>query len=143
MNKRRQAVEQEVSYARLTGRRRQPARSLRHLRHTRSPGPTGEYRGGERLQKRLPRECVVERLEPARRGEQQRQSLAAVPGGERDLGAQQVNHRAWQRVERCLLGGAEQDERPVEAAGAQHHLRRGQSAHPASAQIGCQGRRPL
>ena len=91
---------------------------MRHLRHSGCAGPTGESRSVERLQIRLARDGLVERLEPARGGEQQRRCLTAMARGERDLGAQQVDPRERQRFERRFLGRGEQHERRVERAGS-------------------------
>ena len=138
------AVEQEVDHARPSRRRRQPARGSRHTRPLR---PIGERRGRERLQIRRARECIVERLEPARCGEQQRHRLAAVAGSGAEanaIGRAAGRYaRAATFVERRLLGGGKQDERLLERAGAQHRLRGGQRAHPAPGRVRSQCRRSL
>ena len=75
--------------------------------------------------------------------EQQRRRVAAAPAGERDLGAQPVQPRALQLVERAQLRDGEQLQRGVGRAGVELGLRRGQRPRAPRRRVGRQLGRPL
>ena len=76
----------------------------------------------------LPRQPGVERFEAFGGLEQQRWSVAAPAGGERDLPAQQVGPGSLELVKRSRLRRGQQPQRRIERAGLGRYPRRGQRA---------------
>ena len=70
--------------------------------------PPGEHRGGPRVQVGLARERGIQRLELLGRLRQQRRSVAARTGGERDLPAQQVGAGLLEFIQRPCRRDGEQ-----------------------------------
>jgi hypothetical protein len=66
---------------------------------------------------------VTGSAEPPGRVEQQRRSIAAHAGGERDLPAQQVRPGTLQLIQRPGLGRGHQIQRPAERASLQDRWR--------------------
>jgi hypothetical protein len=97
-------------------------------RNTRSAGPIGENRSGERLE--IGRAASAPSSGSSLRAvaSNSRQSLAAVDWSERDLRAKQVDTRAREFLERRLFGGGDQRERRVERARTQHRVCGGKCA---------------
>jgi hypothetical protein len=101
----------------------------------------GEQRRLPGVQVGLAGQAGVEWLQPPGRLEQQRGSVAARAGGERDLAAQPVRPGALQLVQRSGLRGGQEFQRLAKRARLQAGLRRGQRPPGAARRVGRQQRR--
>ncbi len=95
----------------------------------------GEHRRRERLQVGLPGQRGVQRIEPPGRLEQQRRRVAPALARERDLGAQPLQPRALELVDRPELGGGQQVGRGRRVGDVEPGLGRGERARDAQAGI--------
>jgi hypothetical protein len=102
----RQSVEQQIRRARGFHGRMRRTRRLGRVQNTEATAETaGEQGRRQGVEVGLARQRHIERREPVGGLEQQRRSVAAAVGGERDLGPQQLHPRTLELVERPGLRG--------------------------------------
>ena len=141
-NQYRQPVQQQVAGPR---RLRRPRGSYRPggLPHRAVRQTADGQPGPECVPVGLPRQTGVQRLEPPRRRDQQRQRVPAVGGIRGQLGAQQLRLGAPDLIQRPGLGQGEQPPRPLGRTGLVLDLRCAQRPPGPFAQGGRQLRGPF
>ncbi len=140
-----QAVEKEIG---RTGRTRRRGRRAGRARHRQQIGtgagqPAGEERGHQRIEVGRPGETGVDRPEPAGGPQQQRRSVAAPAGDERELGPGEIDPGALERPERPGFRHDQQVDGRGERARVHLGLRRGQRPPRAPGRIRGQHGRAL
>ncbi len=140
----RQPVQQQVGRRRRTRRRARRAGGLSHLPQTAAAGqPASHQRGGKSLQVCTAGQQHVQRIKLPGRRQEQRRCVAAMPGSQRDLAAQQARPGALKLIQRPGLRDRHQRKPGVERAGLALGLRRRERPFRPRWRIGRQCHRPL